>query len=1188
MAHARQMRSGPVFLALMFIFGAFATAIPTALTNTSAPMLSPSNPTGVDVRVVSATVGYTDTVDESLYKLFSSNHPVDGFNRPAELFAIDAMVNASATLTITIENIGTSSSGVIDVNVRLLHDDYVYFEFANTTVQMASLAAGASNTVEVDVVPSYAGNHTLSMRATSTISDDDPTNDMRNQAFTVGHTYYNCDASSQWTLGNGWMYSQDLYTYMSQASSCHAGNGQFSTYNNNQVAVMTTPVMDMSDAVVNPTRTNGLSFFYTGSTAANDKISIYGKNAFGGWVEVGSITGTVDAVLSDGASWQTFSVNNRGHTSPLIPVEDSLFHSTSQFKFEFTSDASGTDVGFFIDEIVFVYDQKVRPDEYQVSAQGVSTNGATPGEWGSISLKILNTGNISEVYIPTLIGLPTGWNAYYTRPSGTSFDPSNGLLALPGGPAEFTIRIQPDANASLGFQQMSVNITSQQYPEVYTVLPVQFLVKADRIPVIHPPAVRPSCPPSFTCTFEVGVSNEGEATDVFDLSTDMTSVPNDWNINLAWTQSSSLLIKPNETVQVMFTMSVPADEAPDTVVEFDMTLQAQNDSSRFDEKPIAVSASMLSNASVSMNNPPANGKIYSEAGSQVAIKYTIWNNASRQDIFSMRVDVENEGAWTVHQPIRPDAVLNPGTSTTFEVMVDVPSTAQANDRGPTLTPVIDSKRSLMSIEGESFDGLRVMASYDLSLEVITAPMRLTPGVPNEVVLRLINDGNGPTSANLELINAPESWTWWLSMDNENLSSPIQLSVSYDLEHEKTVSVWILLPMDEAAGELHTVILQASHVDANADIDETNNVVEIITSTASVRVPSLQLVEQSTSAMAGETIMAEAIVRNDGNAVEDRFSTIARISSIPPLPGLIAFFSVEGADQPLTSEIPLLVPAAGQQRLQLEVLIPSDAPLNTRFVLEFELLGVVDEEDLPVEMLAQALIMLNTQRGVDSSAGLMQIGAVPHGTSAVVQINLTSTSTMNEQVNIQISSEDGWQTSCNKMLVNESGLTLDLAPGHIDEQITTLQCEILRMSGPRSGTITVTASTVDGFIRDSHSVDVKFSEPVNDESFSSTVLVGGGLTGLLFLGAVLVLLRRRPSPPDDEPIQLIQAGPPVSTVQTEQQAPALDDQPNSNEPERAEQTPPPNAGPPVPAGGLPPGWSEEQWQYYGQQYLDGTL
>ena len=27
------------------------------------------------------------------------------------------------------------------------------------------------------------------------------------------------------------------------------------------------------------------------------------------------------------------------------------------------------------------------------------------------------------------------------------------------------------------------------------------------------------------------------------------------------------------------------------------------------------------------------------------------------------------------------------------------------------------------------------------------------------------------------------------------------------------------------------------------------------------------------------------------------------------------------------------------------------------------------------------------------------------------------------------------------------------------------------------------------------------------------------------------------------------------------------------------------GPPLPATGLPPGWTMEQWQYYGQQYLD---
>jgi len=33
---------------------------------------------------------------------------------------------------------------------------------------------------------------------------------------------------------------------------------------------------------------------------------------------------------------------------------------------------------------------------------------------------------------------------------------------------------------------------------------------------------------------------------------------------------------------------------------------------------------------------------------------------------------------------------------------------------------------------------------------------------------------------------------------------------------------------------------------------------------------------------------------------------------------------------------------------------------------------------------------------------------------------------------------------------------------------------------------------------------------------------------------------------------------------------------------------PVMGPPVPANGLPVGWTMEQWQHYGQQYLEGKL
>ena len=125
--------------------------------------------------VVEASVGYTSSADEGKYKMFSSNHPILGFNRPAELFVIDGMVNITSTLTISVENLGTNPSGIIDINVLLLHDEYIYFEFTNLTVQMASLSGGATNTVEVDVSPSYAGNHTLQIRATSSVSDDVPT-----------------------------------------------------------------------------------------------------------------------------------------------------------------------------------------------------------------------------------------------------------------------------------------------------------------------------------------------------------------------------------------------------------------------------------------------------------------------------------------------------------------------------------------------------------------------------------------------------------------------------------------------------------------------------------------------------------------------------------------------------------------------------------------------------------------------------------------------------------------------------------------------------------------------------------------------------------------------------------------------------------------------------------------------------
>jgi hypothetical protein len=182
-----------------------------------------------------------------------------------------------------------------------------------------------------------------------------------------------------------------------------------------------------------------------------------------------------------------------------------------------------------------------------------------------------------------------------------------------------------------------------------------------------------------------------------------------------------------------------------------------------------------------------------------------------------------------------------------------------------------------------------------------------------------------------------------------------------------------------------------------------------------------------------------------------------------------------------------------------------------------------------------------------------------------------------------------------MLVNESGLTVDFSPGHVSPQTDQQRCEILRMDGPNSGDVTFSVSTPDGHYVVSHVVNVNFGPEPESESIGAVVVVGGGMGGLALLGLVLFLLRGRNEDEfDPEPAEFT-SGPPVSVQAT------TDAGPNQNQQVTASSGPPvstaaeaesapavQSAGPPLPATGLPPGWTEEQWAYYGQQYLDGAL
>ena len=1147
--------------------------------------------TGVDVTVTDISFSYTTAGDEEQYRMFSSNYPVIGFNRPAELYIVDAVVNVPIQVDIIVENLGTSNSGTIDVNIKVLHNEYSLFEMVNETVLMNSLNGGNSDTVSQVFTPTYSGNHTLVIRSTSSLLDDNAQNDENVGSFTVASQYLNCDELIGWSAGMQWGLSTD--TALSMGSSCHVGNGQSSTYSNNLVTALVTPVMDMSDAVSNPTRTNGLGFYYTGSVVAGDVLKIEVLSAMGGWYQLGSISNSIDQNFVDGQDYQTFSVTHAGATSPLLPVPQEYFHSQTQFRFLFESDASETDIGYFLDELVFVYDQKVRPEEYSLSSNGVSTVGSVPGQWGNVRVEVTNDGNISDSVLPEISGLPVGWNIYFANPSGVSINSEIGVLLAPGESKFIDIKIKPDGNATTGLQQMVFRGVSSQYDTINTTLAMQFQVVPDREPYVVKPELTPSCPPGNTCPISIEVRNLGDATDVFDLVIDSSTLPNGWGVQFAWTQDSSILVRTDTPVYVDLTMTIPQDAIPDSMFTFSLTANSQNNSIRTHTQPIDVAASMVSNAAIGISEAQLQNDLMVDAGETISIEFTIWNNATRQDIFSIEILHDAPGQWIIEQPNMDNAVINGESHTSFSIDVTSPVNGQAGDVAPTITPVVLSKRSGMEFQGIPVDGITVNTVSDLELRLLEAPQKLTPGLASKLSLEIENNGNGAVSATLESDSIPSSWEWWMKIDESNHTGVVELTAPYDNEDIQMVEVWILLPSAEKAGEIHTIEFTVSNGDGLTDLEPLDNTITFDSITASVRIPSMDWDMTETTASVGDTASVNVTVKNIGNAVDEHFMVMSSISTSPPHDGVMAFLSIgtSGASRPLDILNPFRMNAGQEMIIVVDIIIPEDMPLNTRIVVKFDVIAGEDVESRPYELKHEIMILIDKQRVMDAEMSQQSTQTYTTGIPAPFWINVTSTSTQPEQYLILVQQPEQWQTICQGVLVNSDGQTLQHEAGHLIPKYTDMMCEIHRLGGDSEGTVTVTIESTDGEMSWSDSRSFTFSEQDSDGMQMNVEFIASTIASVLFLAVILALVLRKKNPAEElveEEFMDIQetpttSGPPVSSngppvsqpnsVVTVQQVTQVESEQRSQ-------------GPQVPSAGLPAGWTMEQWQYYGQQYLDG--
>ena len=1140
-----------------------------------------SRATGVDLSVNDISYSYPNFADQQKYQMFSSNYPILSFNRPELLFVVDAVIDVEIEITVEIENLGTTNSAIVDVEFIILHNEYQGFEIYNGTNQLNSIRAQSSATTSFKFTPTYAGNHSVIATPTSSAVDDNPANDVMMGTFTVASHYFNCDDLNLWTVGQSWGMNSD--TSLSEGSACHIGNGQSSNYNSNLATDLVTPVMDMSDAIPNPTRTNGISFYYTGSLGTGDFVRIYSMNPSNSWTELASITGTVDNDFSDSANWQTWSVNNAGAFSPLVPSPQQNFHMNSQFRFGFTSDASVNDIGLWMDDIVIVYDQKLRSSEFGISSTGISTTGTVPNSWGKATIELTNTGNVSESFTPLISGIPMDWQYYFSTTSGVSITESNGVYLEKGQTRVIELNYQPKESENVGFYPVTFSASSKTHQSVVSELSLQLEVTPDRIPEFIPISELISCSPGSSCFTTLSLTNVGGAADVFSLSLDYGTLPIGWSVSFSWNQAAEVLVQPGFTVPIMLTYSVGSDAVPDSVGSFDLIATSQNDSSRSDKLTVEVIASMVSDASIQLSQPAQNG-VPIAPGDSLTLTFTVTNNASVQDIFETNVIIEGSNDWIVNNIFPQQLFLNSGDTGTFSAKITAPETAQVGDNCPEYFGSIISQRSGDIFMSLSIDNLQISQINNVALKFVNVPDKLTPGETNEIGLELFNLGNGPVSAAINLEGLPTHWEYKFMEENIEITEIIQLGEISDINSQKLIVLLIEVPNGVDHSLIFDIKISTSPVSNGDDIDMDDNELELTLVTDVVRKLSLSQTQSTINAGIGNSTTINFKINNFGNLDEQNLEFSASLTSDGYNGEVIGFMTIGNIGIPYEfNQFHLITLNKNSSRnIRVDIIIPSDIEINTVIEFDFTLSSADNQfENLQYE----GTILVDYVRDISSSLSTYNPDISQDFGS--MWLNISTISTLDEQYVAKFTTPDDWRLICDSTVVGDDGITLDERIINSIERKSSIFCEVINEGNVYEGDISVSLYDADNVVIDTNSKSFVFSRPVADDSSFATPLVSGALISALVIGIIislLVLKNRR----DDE-IEDIVTNKPIS-------GPPISGPPITNPTLKVEQTPHPTEGvqeiidssnviPPVPQEGLPQGWTLEQWQHYGQQYLD---
>ena len=1076
---------------------------------------SSSKLSGINLKPTDFEFQYSNDADFQNYGLLSSYTCCDTVNRPESLWIVDGMLGKEQQIGVTLQNIGSTSSGQFDLRVYVEHNEYDEFIIFDQTIQVSSISGSSSKMVYLNWIPDYSGNHTI-YAITLHPQDDDSSNDQYSRHYTVGFLYENANAVGIWnSMSSHWSIDSDTGITPHSSStfyrnSFYVGDQNTVSYGNNWNEVMDSSVIDFGDRVSNPTKSFQISFLASGASKSGDNLYLKIQNSPNNWKTLGTLNAVID---SSAANWNLFNYN-------INPID---MNSNSKLRLSFTSNAVNTDSGYWIDDFVMVYDQAARDNEFNPVIVSISDGESAAEEWSEHDLEVKNIGNLEDKFNFEITNLPIGWDWTLNYKNGGPIDSQTGIEVPKGTSKNITVRVKPSSNSSLGdtdlnFKISSVNSISSSDTEQFkiTVLPTY-------LPILEYDEEISLCRPGNTCELYATLTNGGDVYDSFDISSSSLLLRPGWLFDLSWNQQLSVPLDSGESTPIRMTVSVPSDTIPGQYSSLFLSATSDAREDIIATLRVNASASMISDASFSVNSGNLEKNVINPIpGSIINLPFTLWNNASVFDTFEVCFERTGSRSWIIesnHEGMLIDdgnECLNPYS---FEVSgyssidvyltINIPENAQSGDSGPLLTPIIRSTRSNDTINSVPFDGISVSMVSDLEITDLNSNNYLSPGSENILTFNISNKGNGADEVEFILDNLDYEWNYWFSNEGTIIDN-YSLSPGYEGNDIATITLHLFVP-DDVMGEI-SINFQISISSSlyNTEIDYSNNIIYYSGLTAMNFQPEWVISPINYVASEADTVVElNATLINSGNSFDDNLKVKFDLEKMNQYSGLSIVLSVPTfGDEYFSSGQWASIPLDKDQlaRVEILIIIPSGINIPSELNIIWTVQGGSNQLGESLTLTNYSIVDVSIYRSISAELG-MNSGIYAPSSIEYFSINFSSYSSIIEEMNITYEIPEGWFLFCKDP--SNDGEFKVVIPAAISGNSRKSRIDCSLQIGEDSGLkeIKINLVDADGYNIQSWNLELAIQSEVKNSFLSSFFEENALLKGLMFTfgGIILVLL-----------------------------------------------------------------------------------